>query len=165
MKRFKVLKMGTEALDLATGLTGQVTHWMMGMSENITYFLQPKGLDSEGQPVGRLYMPVERLKVNEEDFENIEIPSNILGSIVTDDASEFTGMATHLIRHRNGCFHVNIQPKGIVEKTGKPIADHEFDIRGCSGEQIPVLTPAKKKASEKKNPSPIGDRLSAVREG
>lgn len=165
MPNFRVLRMGTSALDRATGLVGQITHWMMGMSENITYFLQPNGLDSEGQPVARLYMPVERLEVGEDDFENIEIPSNILGTNVKDDASGFSGMAIHLIRHRNGCFHVNIQPKGVVEKTGKPIEAHEFDIRGCSGEQIPVLTPPEKAQSEQRQPSPMPGSSPRLREG
>jgi hypothetical protein len=165
MNTFKVLKMGTECKDLATGLVGQITHWLMGMSGTITYFLQAKGLDSKGQPLGKLYMPVERLEVDADDFEEIDIPFNILGTIVTDDASGFTGMATSLVCHRNGCFHVTIQPHGVVEKTGKPIGQREFDIRGCSGEQIPAMTAAEQKQSEKAHPSPTGDRMPKIREG
>lgn len=161
----KVLRMGTEALDRATGLVGQTTHWIMGMSGAITYFVQPRGLDSEGQPLGKLFMPAERLEVKDSDFEEIDIPFNILGTTVTDDASGFTGMAINLIRHRNGCFHVNIQPSGKVKKTGKPIEAREFDIRGCSGEQIPVLTEEQMKQSEEKNPSPTDDRMPAIPEG
>lgn len=165
MRTFRVLRMGAECLDSATGLTGQITHWILGMSGVITYFLQPKGLDSKGQPLAKLYLPAERLQVSEDAYEDIEIPFNILGSIVTDDASGFTGMAISLIRHRNGCFHANLQPSGVVKKTGKPIACREFDIRGCSGEQIPVLTPEELRASEEANPSPTGDGMPKILEG
>jgi len=165
MQEFRVLRMGTVCEDKASRILGQITLWLMGMSGQITYFLQPKGLNDEGQPLSTLHMPVERLIVKDDDFEKVEIPFEILGTEVEDNASGFNGMATGFVCHFNGCFHVIIQPPGVVEKTGQHIKDADFDLRRCSGEKIPVLTPVEKKESEKKQPSPTSDRLPEIREG
>lgn len=107
-------------------------------------------------------MPIERLILPENAMEETDIPFEILGSHVTDEASGFNGMAISFVRHRNGCFHVEIQPYGALPKTNSPVVAREFDIRGCVGEQIPVLTEAEVKESERRTPSPDGDRFPGV---
>lgn len=153
--KIRVLKLGTVCLDTATGLTGTLTHWYINMAKNVEYLLQPRELNpDDGQPVKKLMIEVERLKVTENDFEEVEIPFEILGSIVTSKSSGFTGTATCFVRHINGCFHINIQPKGLLPKTNGPIKPGEFDLRDCEGEKISVLTAEEKKKSEMDNPSP-----------
>lgn len=150
-----VLKLGTECRDTATGLQGTVTHWVMNMSKRIEYLFQPKGLDEEGAPLKKLYLCAERLEVTSSDYETIEVPFEVLGSQVTDRASGFTGMAVQFIRHLNGCFHVEIQPEGVLPKKGTPIQSREFDLlRGCVGDKIPTLTEQEKKDSMQRHPSP-----------
>jgi hypothetical protein len=153
-KKIKVAKLGTVCKDRATELTGTLTHWIYNMDGHVDYLFQPKGLTEEGQPVDKLYLEIDRLKLKSGDFEDIVIPAEILGTQVTDKASGFTGMAVSFIRHINGCFHVAIQPKGLLAKNNSPIKRCEFDLRGCEGKEIKKLSEAEKKKSEKDEPSP-----------
>lgn len=162
MKKIKVVKLGTRCRDKATQLDGTLTHWTIGMNGQINYLFQPKGLDEEGQPVNSLYLETERLDVKKEDFEEVEVPFEILGTNVTDDASGFTGMAISFIRHINGCFHVYIQPKGLHPKNNSPIKRCDFDLRSCSGEMIPKLSEKDLKESKKDKPSPTGGNFDST---
>jgi len=156
MKRIKVIKLGTYCQDKATELNGTLTHWAYNMAGNIIYIFQPKALGDDGQPVSSLMFEKERLIVKKEDFETVEVPDEILGSIVTHSASGFTGMATAFMRHINGCFHVYIQPKGLNEKTNQPILRNDFDLRSCEGGKIKKLSEKKLKKSKEDTPSPSG---------
>ena len=152
----RVLKLGAKCLDRATELEGTLTHWICGMDQNVRYLFQPSGLDEEGQPVKKLLVCGERLDVGKDDsfFEEIEIPFEILGTVVTDGASGFKGMAVEFVRHLNGCFHVSIQPKGRLPKNNAAIASHDFDLRGCTGEKIREMTDGEKREDKKRSPSP-----------
>lgn len=153
--------MGTECEDRATKLKGTITHWCMNMAGHVTYLFQPKGLNPEtGKPVSRIYMPIERLIVPKGGLESTDVPFEILGSQVTDEATGFTGMAISFIRHRNGCFHVDIQPEGVLPKTNSPVDSTEFDIRGCVGPNVPKWSEEEIRESERRQPSPIGDGIS-----
>lgn len=154
MRMFELLKLRTRCREKATGLMGMVTHWIMDTSGVVRYFFQPEGLDEHGQPVPKLCVCIAQLQVRKAHFEKVKVPFQILGSQVTDTASKFSGMATFFIRHPNGCFHVEIQPKGKLAKKGTPIYPCDFDLRQCKGRMIPVLTERARKKSEKKEPSP-----------
>ncbi len=152
--QLRVLKLGTKCQDIPTGLSGAVTHWIMDQSKKVEYLFQPRGLDDDHQPLERIFTEIERLKVTDKDFEIVEVPFEILGSIVEDEASGFKGVATKFVRHINGCFHVCIQPSGLVPKTKKPIKWGEFDLRGCTGKMIKKLSADELQKSQKENPSP-----------
>ncbi len=154
MRSFEVLKLGTECRDNATKLEGTLTHWFIFHDLHIQYLFQPKGLDEDGQPLKKISLTKERLTVGKDDFERVDIPVEIIGTEVTDKASGFTGMGIALIRHINGCFHVEIQPEGTSKKSRGRIDSNDFDLRGCVGEMIPQLTPEAKKESEAQRPSP-----------
>lgn len=154
MRSFEVIKLGTECRDNATKLEGTVTHWFIFHDLHIQYLFQPKGLDEEGQPLKKIGLAKERLTVGKDAFETVDIPIEIIGTTVTDKASGFTGMAIALIRHINGCFHVEIQPEGTSKKSHGRIDSNDFDLRGCVGEMIPQLTAEEKKESEVRRPSP-----------
>jgi hypothetical protein len=155
--KIQVLKLGTVCRDKATELEGTLTHWVIDMSQGVSYLFQPKGLDEEGQPVQKLYLEKERLSFHEGDFEDVEIPFEILGSTVTDKPSGFTGMAIEFVRHINGCFHVVIQPKGVSAKTKMPIRKCDFDLRGCIGKKVVQLSKQELARSKENTPSPAGD--------
>lgn len=155
-----VIKLGTECQDKATELKGTLTHWMVTMSGHVHYFFQPKGLDDQGQPLRRLYLEKERLDVKDKDFEEVEVPMEILGTIITDKASGFTGMATSFVRHINGCFHAYIQPKGMNRKTNSPIEACDFDLRSCTGKMIEKMSKEDLKKSKEDKPSPSGSGFS-----
>ncbi|MEI6396736.1 MAG: hypothetical protein WCO48_01535 [Candidatus Taylorbacteria bacterium] len=158
MIKIRVLKLGTVCKDKATGLEGTATHWVCDMGKKVEYLFQPKGLNPEdGQPVHKLILEEERLSFRPLDIEEIEIPFEILGTQVTDSASGFSGMAVRFIRHINGCFHVSVQPAGVLKKTRTPIKSSEFDLRECSGKMIKKMDNKQLAASKKKHPSPTGD--------
>lgn len=154
--KLEVIKLGTQCRDKASGLKGTVTHWMCNMGLEISYFFQPKGLDGKGQPLKRFLVCYERLDVKSSDFEEVEVPTEILGTQVTDKSSGFSGMAVDFIRHLNGCFHVFIQPRGLIKGDGSPVEVMDFDLRGCTGKMIQQLSEEEKKESQRKNPSPTG---------
>jgi hypothetical protein len=129
------------------------------MGGRVEYFFQPLGLDEDGQPVKKLYVCDQRLEVKPKDFEAVEVPFEILGTIVTDKASGFTGMAINFVRHLNGCFHVVIQPQGMLKGKNVPVEAADFDLRGCKGKMITQMSEEEKKESTQKNPSPTGDRF------
>ena len=152
--KLRVLILGTLATDKATGLEGTLTHWIVNMGQHVDYLLQPKGLDDMGRPMHKIRLEAERLMVTKEQFTEVEIPFEILGTIVTNKASGFTGMATAFIRHINGCFHITVQPAGLLEKTRSPFTQAEFDLRECEGEMIPKLTNEELATSKADRPSP-----------
>jgi hypothetical protein len=153
----RVLKLGTECRDLATKLEGTLTHWTLDMGKGVMYLFQPKGLDEDGQPVKKLFLCLERLEGVENEFEEVDVPFEILGTQVTNKPSGFTGMATEFVRHVNGCFHVVIQPAGRLSKKNVPIAARDFDLRECTGKMIPQLKESELRESKAKRPSPTGD--------
>lgn len=159
MEEMRVLKLGMVCLDKATELTGTLTHWVMGMDKRVIYLFQPRGLDENGLPIKKLSLELERLTVVPEDFETVEVPFEILGSIVTSKASGFTGMGVEFIRHINGCFHVVIQPKGLSPKTKEPVRKCEFDLRECEGEKIKNPTGPELEKSKAARPSSTGDEV------
>lgn len=153
-----VIKLGTVCTDEATKLTGTLTHWLIGMSGSIDYLFQPNGLNPETcQPVKKIILSPKRLILPPNAMKEIEIPFEILGTQVEDQASGFKGMAIALIMHINGCFHVEIQPPGVTPKDQTPIKTAEFDLRGCTGIEIPVLTEAEQEKSQREKPSPDMD--------
>ncbi len=150
-----VLKLGTSCVDRATGLTGTLTHWIVGMDARVYYVFQPKGLNEDLQPMKKIYLCAERLAVKATDYENREVPFNILGSQVKNGASGFNGMAITFILHNTGCFHVEVQPKGTHPKGG-PISSNEFALTELSGKEIPVQTKEERAATIADRPSPSG---------
>lgn len=156
METIQTIKLGTVCRDRATDLEGTLTHLIYNMECRAEYLFQPRGINPEnGLPVKVIHMETARLIVPDDAFEETEIPVEILGSQVTDKASGFTGMAVALVMHINGCFHIAIQPKGVVEKTQTPIRQTDFDIRQCEGPMIPSLESAELEKSRREKPSPI----------
>jgi len=157
--KLRVLKLGTECRDKATKLRGTLTHWLMDFGGSVTYLFQPKGLDQEGQPLKKIYICEARVEVSAGDFEEIDVPFEILGSEVEDKASGFKGMAVDFVRHINGCFHVAIQPAGTIKGKNIPIEKSEFDLRGCTGKKIIQMSAEEKKQSQVEKPSPASRPL------
>ena len=87
------------------------------------------------------------------DFEEIEIPLEILGTEVKDKVTGIKGMAVSFLRHVHGCFHVYIQPKGKPNATSV-IQKNDFDLRGCEGPAIKKLSKKEIKKSQNEEPSP-----------
>jgi hypothetical protein len=151
-----MIKLGSQVTDSATGIEGMVTHLQIEMNMSEYYQFQPKGLNPKsGQPVDRMWLVEERL-IGGEVVEDQELPTHVLGTIVEDEASGFTGMAVSLVFHINGCAHFNVQASGLQD-TGAPIETCNFDIRRLKGEAIKLMTVEELKVDEKKNPSPTGD--------
>ncbi len=150
----RLLTLGKVYADRATAIKGTLTHWFVDMDHHVTYLLQPNALNSEGQPAKKILLGAKRLAHSDVDFEEIDVPTNILGTEVKHKLTAFTGMAIELAQHINGCLHICIQPKGLVASSGQPHKTSDFDIRECVGEQIPVLSQEEVKASHATTPSP-----------
>ncbi len=151
----QLLRLRTKYTDKATKIQGTLVSWIMNMGQNVQYVFQPTGLDQDtGLPLERICLEEARLEVAEEQFEEVDVPVEILGTQVTDTATGFTGMAVGFVRGMNGCFHVLVQAPVTSGKDQNPLRRQEFDLRGCTGEKIPALTEDQLTESHKKNPSP-----------
>lgn len=84
-----------------------------------------------------------------------EMWEKVLGTIVTDTNTGFTGVAVELVKYINGCVHFNIQAEGLNEKSER-VPLQNFDIRQLKGDAIPKKTAEEVKESKKTHPSPIG---------
>lgn len=158
MQKIQMLKLGQDNRDLASQQIGQLTHAEIRQGGAIRYFFQPRGLNPKtGEPHDKLLVEAERMETK--DYKEVEVPMEILGSVVTDNASGFTGIAISFVQHINGCFHVVLQPSDILAETGTTAKPHDFDLRGCSGEKIPVLTEEQREESTRRTPSPTGDKF------
>jgi hypothetical protein len=156
--KIKVLKLGTTCTDQATELKGTVTHWFIDMGQRIDYVFQPEGTNpDDGQPLPKIILELERLSVTEDDFEEVEVPMEILGTQIMDKPSGFSGMAVGFTRHTHGCFHVSIQPPGRLPKTNGPVKKTDFDLRSCIGAAIKPMTSAELDRDHEARPSPTDD--------
>jgi hypothetical protein len=154
----KIIKLGSKVRDLATGLRGTVTLLQIGLDLSHLYLVQPKGLDPADQrPLKQVWLAAERLEgFGEHKIELVdcEIPIEVLGTQVEDTYTGFAGMAINLLVHVSGCTHVEIQPRGTLEKTGQAILPLDFDIRRLKGKAIPPMLVEVRERDAKKKPSP-----------
>lgn len=150
------LPLNVDVTDTATGLTGRLVHLNIETGDQRYYNFQPRGLNPEtGQPAKRIWLAPARIKDLPPPVVT-ELPVEVLGTKVTDDASGFTGKAVAITLHPSGCVHVLIQPSGALAKTGDAIESCDFDIRRVSGPAIPKLTDDQLAESERRHPSPSG---------
>lgn len=149
----KIIPLRTKAKDIATGFKGMLTHLFVGMDRVQKYALQPHMLTSDTrQPVKPYWLPSEQLKHDGELVEQ-ELPLDVIGTQVTDEASGFSGMCIGLTLHSSGCVHIDIQPSGTT-KEGARVEVENFDIRRCTGPALKKLSEPKRQESERRNPSP-----------
>lgn len=158
MAKIKVLKMGSFCKDVPTDSEGMLTHFHYDMSGQVTYIFQPRKINPKtGHPVEPLKVDAGRLGLINENWTEVDLPTEVLGSIVTEKATGFSGVAVGIIVHTNGCVHLYIQPDEVLPETNTFVRALEIDIRRCTGEKIPVLSAEEQVASEKKTPSPNGE--------
>ena len=151
--KIRLLKLGTIVKDTPTGVKGMLTIASMDMDKNINYIFQPCSLNpTTGQPSDRIQVVENRIKGGE--YEEIDLPVQILGTIVEDKATNFRGTAVCLDYHISGCVHFDVKPAGLIKKTGCTIDAYNFDIRRLVGAEIPKLTEEKLEESKKSTPSP-----------
>lgn len=148
-----MIELGQFCIDKATGIEGMVTHLQVEMDGSEYLKFQPRGLNPKtGQPVDAMWLVEARLEGGNR-IDHPDLPTHVLGTIVTDEASGFTGMAIALVYHINGCVHFNVQSKG-QQDSGAPIEAANFDIRRLKGDAIKPMTKAEQKKDEKERPSP-----------
>lgn len=162
--KIKTIKLGTKCSDKATGQFGSLTHMLFNLDHHVAYVFQPHGLNPEnGQPIKRFRIEEARLaNVIKSDYTELDVPVEILGTEVEDSASGFKGTAIAFVQHPSGCFHVEIQPRGVVKSTNTQIASAEFDLRRCIGKKIPKLDPVELEKSVANKPSPTDDHVYAM---
>lgn len=154
-----MIELGSFVTDIATGIEGMVTHLQIEMDGTEYLRFQPRGLNPKsGQPVDSMWLVEARLTGGTR-ISTPDLPLHILGTIVEDEASGFTGMAVNMILHINGCVHFNVQAKG-QQDTGAPIEQCNFDVRRLKGEAITPMTKEEQKKDEKERPSPAGEGIS-----
>lgn len=147
-------QLGIMCTDTVTGLKGMLTHFHVELNGARFYNFQPHGLNPKtGQPQEMLWI-VEGRVSGGQDVDEPDLPVNVLGTQVQDKASGFSGTATALTLHINGCVHIIVQPKGRLAETGDTIKQHEFDIRRLVGDAIKALTEDEYQKDIVKRPSP-----------
>lgn len=154
--KIKHYPLNTDVTDSATGLLGRLVHLIIETGDVRHYNFQPRGLNPKtGQPVDRFWIQPCRI-LNVDSAVERELPVEVIGTEVTDDASGFTGKAISVILHPSGCVHVGVQPAGKLGETGGKIDSCDFDIRRISGPAVPKFTPEELAREERRAPSPSG---------
>lgn len=154
--KIRVCKLESIITEQETGLTGMLTHWIYNRDNSIRYIFQPRGINpKDQQPVDRIVITPSTIP-SDTPSEDFEVPDGLLGTVVTDRASTFTGIASAFVCHLDGCLHVKVQPSGIVPGTNAPIGANEFDLRRLDGPGIPERTAEEVEESKKTKPSPAG---------
>ena len=116
---------------MATGLCGTVVIRQIEMDGSVQALVKPKGVDPDtGEAVKGFWAVEKRLSGGE--HEDVNYPSEVLGTEVTDPVTGISGTAVALVYHLTGCLHVVIQPKGKT-KSGEPLKSFECDIRRLEG--------------------------------
>ena len=152
--KIKVYKLRSFVTDTGTNMEGMLTHSAHFQDGSVRYGFQPKGLDQETkEPLKKFFLESARVADSKPPIEEIELPIEILGTIVTDEASGFTGKAIQLIRHTHRCNHVIIQSQKKT-KSGNPVDPHDFNIIQLTREAIKPMTEEEKNEISQKKPSP-----------
>lgn len=145
-------KLGKPVTDIATGMKGMLVHMQYYLGGNLFYNFQPLGLDKKtGLPLGSFWVGKDRIKGLE--TEEVELPTEILGTIVTDEASGFTGTATAIVLHISGCVHIEITPADTDEH-GCAVKAIDLDIRRLKGKAVKIMTEPERKRDQQQRPSP-----------
>ena len=148
-----MIKLGAMVTDKVTGIKGMLTMFSVDMNNNQNYLLQPAGLNPEDKkPLESFWITEKRIVGGE--IVHVFLPMEILDTQVEDKATGFNGTAIGLFYHLNGCVHVQVKPKGVIEKTGQAISAVEFDIRRLKGAAVEVLSEEKLESSKQETPSP-----------
>jgi hypothetical protein len=155
MAKITIMQLGEGLVtDTATGMKGMLTHYHVNPMGHTMYVFQPKGLNPEtGHPLERTFIDESRIQGG--TAEEIEVPTEALGTDVEDKASGLKGKAVGLVVHLSGCVHIDIQPTGRVAKTGGAPERMDVDIRRLKGAKIPELTKAERAKDQKVKPSPL----------
>jgi len=150
-----MLKLGTIVKDTTTTQNGMLTLMQTEQNGNVYYAFQAYGLNPKtGEPVDTRWI-VDSVVEGGIEVTPPYLPLHILGSVATDKASGYTGVAISMRLHINGCVHVSLQSSTILEETGTVPLSVDFDIRRLVGGEIPELSDEKKEESELNNPSPM----------
>ena len=148
-----IIELGTIIKDVPSDISGMLIILMIDDSNNEHYLFQPSMLNPETK------QPVESFWVGKSRIQNgntiqVDIPLEILGTLVEDKATGFSGTATAIEYHLNGCTHFSVKPKGVIKSTGEAIKSREFDIRRLKGKAITQLTKEQLEKSKIDTPSP-----------
>lgn len=131
-----------------------VTHLQIEMNGQRYLNFQPRGLNPEtGLPMKRMWVVETRISGGE-IVDEPNLPINVLGTEVEDEASGFKGTATAIQLHISGCVHVSVQPSGKLPKTGETIDACDFDIRRLKGDAIPKMSEPQRDKDQAEKPSP-----------
>ena len=148
-----MIKLGTMITDKVTGIKGMLTMYQVDISDNKHYLFQPAVLNPEDRQPAKSFWVTEKRVIGGEET-TVVLPLEILDTQVEDKATGFNGTAIALYYHLNGCIHIEIKPKGIIEKTGESIKPVEFDIRRLKGIAIKEMDSNEFEKSKVKTPSP-----------
>ncbi len=141
MKKLTLIKMHTQCTDAATGITGTISGAEIDKFGFARYSLHPKGLNPDtGLPLAPFPVEAWRLNVEDDDYEQKEVPCEQIGKVVTDNVSGYTGMVTHIVIHLNGCMHYVLQANGKAKDGGR-IRAIEVDPRSCGDAVVPPKQP------------------------
>lgn len=152
-KMFELNKMVT---DKVTGIKGMLTHVQFYGDGIVHYIFQPGALNPEtGAPVTRHWLIPGRIEGGVK-VSVPKIPVKAFGTEAKDKCTGFKGKVISFIIHPDGCLHVELQPEGVVVKTGSKREAVEFDIRRLEGEALTPLSEEEYKKSIKERPSPAG---------
>lgn len=151
-----VIKIGSVVTDKITNLKGMVLHCQIASDESLFYNFQPRKINPETQlPVNSFWVTEDRIRTDDTEFKDYDIPLDAFGTIVEDTASGLKGKILYFIIHISGCVHATVQPTSVNKKTNELVNALDIDIRRLKGKALPDLTEKEIEQSQEDKPSPI----------
>lgn len=152
--RVRIFKLGKVVRDTVTCKAGMLTHCQLLPETGAAFYcFQPKGLTKDtGLPLENTWITPSRIVGGE--LHTVKLPTQVLGTIVRDKASGYTGTAVTMIVHISGCVHFEVQSSRVAETTGLIVGVQNFDILRLEGKAIPVLSEKQAEQVKKDRPSP-----------
>jgi hypothetical protein len=152
--------LGIFAVDSATKLEGVLTMMSIESENNRAYLFQPSIISAKTKiPMKPYWVDESRIESTEADLEplhpNLVKALPVLGTVVEDYVTDFTGVAVALQLHLSGCVHVDVQSDEFDEVTESLVPAQNFDIRRLTGDSIEETTAEEELESEVRHPSPV----------
>lgn len=147
----KVLKMGTTVVEIASDRKGHLDGISIGVNLSVVYKFIPNELNKGG--IQHSYNVYGEMIKGAPSVE-VDLPVEVLGSMVTDIYSGFTGMAVQMAVHLNGCVHFWVQG-GNLDDDGTLASPQDLSILQLTGKKITKKTLTSLEYVKTGSPKPI----------
>lgn len=136
--KIKIIDNTKPIVDRVSGLNGHVASFIFTGNTRVAYNFQPNICHEEtGTPVHTYQTSPELLDAD--GYVVVDVPTELIGNLVSDKHTKFSGMCVGIVAHKNGCLHAWVCKTGVgVGNERYPM--QEFAIYDLEGDMIDSST-------------------------